>query len=92
MRSLRFSNVLLEKLSLIAPPKSGNVQLVGPAFRYIAKDGFHGENSFSIEVLGISNKVRGTSTNSRCGLGHGIKGSSIRRSPAMTLGNRRSAR
>jgi hypothetical protein len=62
LRSLRFSNVLLERVSLIAPPKSGNVQLVGPAFRYTAKDGFHGEDSFSIEVLGTSNKVRGTST------------------------------
>jgi hypothetical protein len=39
LHGLRIGSVLLEKVSLIAPPESGNVQLVGPAFRYTAKDG-----------------------------------------------------
>ena len=59
---LRFGSVVLERVSLVAPPKSGNVQLVGPGFRYTASPGFHGDDSFSIEVLGTANKVRGTST------------------------------
>jgi hypothetical protein len=62
LRGLRFGNVVLQKVSLTAPPKSGNVQLVGPAFRYTANPGFHGEDSFSVEVLGFAGKVRGSST------------------------------
>jgi hypothetical protein len=62
VRGLRFGSVVLERVSLIVPPKSGDVQLVGPGFRYTPKLGFHGEDSFSIQVLGRANKVRGTST------------------------------
>ena len=59
---LRFGSVVLERVSLVAPPKSGNVQLVGPAFRYTANPGFHGEDSFTVEVLGVAGNARGTST------------------------------
>ena len=62
VRGFRIGNVLLERVSLIVPPKFGDVELVGPGFRYTAKPGFHGEDSFSVEVLGRTNKVRGTST------------------------------
>ena len=62
LRGLRFGNVVLQRVSLTAPPKSGNVQLVGPGFRYTANPGFHGEDSFTVEVLGFAGKARGTST------------------------------
>jgi hypothetical protein len=62
VRGLRWGNVVLERVVLTAPPKSGNVQLVGPGFRYTANAGFHGDDSFSIEVRGFAGKVRGTST------------------------------
>jgi hypothetical protein len=68
VHGLRFGDVVIERVSLIASPKSGNIQLVGPGFRYTANPGFHGEDSFSIEVLarakGLAraNGVRGTST------------------------------
>jgi hypothetical protein len=62
VRGLRFGSVVLERVSLVVPPQSGDVQLVGPGFRYSPKLGFHGEDSFSIEVLGRANKIRGTST------------------------------
>jgi hypothetical protein len=62
LRGLRYGNVVLQKVSLAAPPKSGNVQLVGPAFRYTANPGVHGEDSFTIEVSGVAGKVPGTST------------------------------
>ena len=62
LRGLRFGNVVLQKVRRTAPPKSGNEQLVGPAFRYTANPGFHGEDSFSVEVLGFAGKVRGSST------------------------------
>src|SRR5262252_2760874 len=62
VRGLRFGSVVLERVSLIVLPKSGNVQLVGPGFRYTPNPGLHGEDFFSIGVLGRANKVRGTST------------------------------
>src|SRR5262245_15758674 len=62
VRGLRWGNVVLQRVTLTTPPKSGNVQLVGPGFRYTANPGFHGEDSFIVEVLGFAGKVRGTST------------------------------
>jgi hypothetical protein len=62
VRGLRFSNVLLEKVNLIDSAKSGKVDLIGPGFRYTANPGFHGEDSFSVGVLGTANKTRGSST------------------------------
>ena len=62
VQGLRFGNVVLQRVTLTAPPKSGNVQLLGPGFRYSANPEFHGEDSFSVEVLGFAGKVRGAST------------------------------
>jgi hypothetical protein len=62
VRGLRWGNVVLEKVALTTPPKSGKLQLVGPGFRYTANVGFHGDDSFSVEVRGFAGKVRGTST------------------------------
>ena len=62
IRGLRYGNVVLETVKLIAPPQSGNVKLVGPGFSYTAKRDFVGEDSFTIEVSGTTNKIHGTST------------------------------
>jgi hypothetical protein len=40
VRGLRMNDVVLERVSLIVPPKSGNVQLIGPGFRYTANPDF----------------------------------------------------
>jgi hypothetical protein len=62
VRGLRFGSVVLETVKLISPPQSGNVRLVGPGFSYTAKPDFIGEDSFTVEVSGTINRVRGTST------------------------------
>src|SRR5262245_11691491 len=62
VRGLRSGNIVLQRVTLTTPPKSGNVQLVGPGFRYTANPGFHGEDSFIVEVSGLAGKVPGTST------------------------------
>ena len=62
VRGLRWGNVVIERVALTTPPKSGNVRLVGPGFRYTANTGFHGEDSFSVEVRGFAGKVRGAFT------------------------------
>ena len=62
VRGLRLGNVVVEKVNLTTPPRSGNLQLEGPGFRYTANPGFHGEDSFMVEVSGLAGKVRGAST------------------------------
>ena len=62
VRGLRRRDIVLEKVTLTAPPKFGSVQLVGPGFRYTANPGFHGEDSFNVQVSGLAGKIRGTST------------------------------
>jgi hypothetical protein len=39
-----------------------NVQLEGPGFRYTPNAGFHGDDSFTVEVLGSADRMRGSST------------------------------
>src|ERR1700730_2851487 len=62
VRGLRYGGVVLETVKLLSPPQSGEVKLLGPGFSYKARPDFHGDDSFTVEVSGIVNKVRGTST------------------------------
>ena len=62
IRGIRFSDVAIESLKLISPPKSGDVALRGSGFIYTAKSGFRGEDAFSLVVQGSIDKARGNST------------------------------
>jgi Bacterial Ig domain len=62
IRSVRFDDVANATVHVISPPQSGRVVLLGPAFSYSARSGFHGEDSFAVVVSGDVNKVSGTST------------------------------
>ena len=63
VRGLRFGSVVLETVKLISPPQSGNVRLVSPGFSLYGQAGLYWRgNSFTVEVSGTINRVRGTST------------------------------
>jgi len=62
VRGVRFSYVWNATVSLISPPRSGQVTLIGPGFSYAAKADFHGEDSFVVGVSGFKNKASGFST------------------------------
>jgi len=62
VRGVRFSYVWNPTVSLISPPRFGQVGLIGPGFSYTAKADFHGEDSFVIGVSGSKNKRSGFST------------------------------
>ena len=62
LRGFRYANVEFERVTLISPPRSGQVVLQGWGFTYTPKDGFRGEDSFDVEVSGKIRKIRGTST------------------------------
>jgi Bacterial Ig domain len=62
VRGVRFSYVWNATVSLVSPPKSGQVTLMGPGFSYTAKSNFHGEDSFVVGVSGSKKKTKGFST------------------------------
>ena len=59
---MRYGSVVLETVKVESPPQSGDVKLLGPGFSYKARQDFHGDDSFTVVVSGVINKVRGTST------------------------------
>ena len=62
VRGVRFGNIEIEPIKLLAPPKSGQVTLEGPGFRYTSQAKYTGSDSFSLTVVGRTNKQRGSST------------------------------
>jgi len=61
LRGIRFSYVYNATVSLVSPPRFGQVTLVGPGFSYTAKSDFQGEDSFVVGVSGSKNKTSGFS-------------------------------
>ena len=62
IRGLRFGNVVFEDTKLIVPPERGQFRLHSLGFSYKVGSGFEGEDSFTISVSGMIDKVRGNST------------------------------
>jgi hypothetical protein len=62
LRGVRYADVEFESVTLISPPRSGQVVLQGWGFTYTPKDDFRGEDSFALEVSGKIKKIRGSST------------------------------
>src|SRR5262245_33461773 len=61
IRGLRHNRVTIDTAKLISPPQSGQVKLLGSGFSYTAKSDFEGQDSFTIQVSGMSNGIRGSS-------------------------------
>jgi hypothetical protein len=50
------------KVEVTEKPKSGEIVLVGPGFRYFAKPNFSGTDRFTLLVVGKNRYDEGTST------------------------------
>src|SRR5215471_7764511 len=61
IRGLRHKRVTIDSAKLISPPQSGQVKLLGPGFSYTAKSDFQGQDSFTVQVSGMLNGIRGSS-------------------------------
>src|SRR6516164_153928 len=61
IRGLRHKRVTIDSAKLISPPQSGQVKLLGSGFSYTAKSDFQGQDSFTIQVSGMLNGIRGSS-------------------------------
>ena len=61
IRGLRHKRVTIDTAKLVSPPQSGQVKLLGSGFSYTAKSDFQGQDSFTVQVSGMLNGVRGSS-------------------------------
>src|SRR5262245_58449654 len=61
VRGLRHFHVTIDTAKLISPPKSGQVKLLGLGFSYTAKSDFQGDDIFTIQVSGKTDRVPGSS-------------------------------
>src|SRR5262249_43372168 len=58
----RFGNIEFGSLKLTSAPRFGEVALQGPGFKYSPNVGFHGQDAFSLTVVGAVRGTRGSST------------------------------
>jgi hypothetical protein len=62
IQGLRWSTMQIYKVEVTEKPKSGEIVLVGPGFRYFAKPNFSGTDRFTLLVVGKNRYDEGTST------------------------------
>lgn len=62
IQGLRWSTMQIYNVSIAEKPKSGELVLVGPGFRYFAKPDFSGTDTFTLVVVGKNRRDAGTST------------------------------
>jgi hypothetical protein len=62
IQGLRWSTMQIYSVSIAEKPKSGELVLVGPGFRYFAKPDFTGTDSFTLVVVGKNRHDEGSST------------------------------
>lgn len=62
IQGLRWSTLIVDKISIVEAPKSGRLVLSGPSFRYLADVAERGSDQFKIAVSGSSLRIDGTST------------------------------
>jgi hypothetical protein len=61
IQGLRWSTIMIDNISITEQPKSGRVQLQGPAFRYFFNPGARGTDTFKISISGTSLHINGNS-------------------------------
>jgi hypothetical protein len=62
LRGLRANLATLDEIKLVTPPQFGQVALEGPAFLYRGDSDFRGQDSFTLQVSGMINRIKGSST------------------------------
>ncbi|MGY4607011.1 hypothetical protein ACVW16_005423 [Bradyrhizobium sp. USDA 4474] len=62
IQGLRWSTMQIYSVSVVEKPKSGEIVMVGPGFRYFAKPDFSGTDKFTLVVVGKNRHDEGAST------------------------------
>lgn len=61
IQGLRWSTIMIDKVSIVEPPKAGRLIVEGPSFRYFA-DSVGSSDNFKIDIVGTSLHVNGASS------------------------------
>jgi hypothetical protein len=61
IRGLKLGPIAISDVKLIASPQSGQVDIKGPAFSYIANPDFQGQDDFTLQVSGTMGRIPGVS-------------------------------
>jgi len=62
IQGLRWSSIMIDKITIVEEPKSGRLIIAGPSFRYLADPGLSGTDSFKLAISGTSFRINGTSS------------------------------
>lgn len=62
IQGLRWSSLMINKITVVEEPKAGRVIIAGPSFRYLSNPGSPGNDSFKLAISGNSLRIDGTSS------------------------------
>jgi len=62
IQGLRWSTLMIDRISIADQPKLGRLMLEGPSFRYLSNPGAHGTDSFKLSIMGSSLRLKGVSS------------------------------
>ena len=62
IQGLRWSTIMIDNIAITEMPKSGQIIIQGPSFRYLSNPGARGGDFFKLSVTGTSMRVAGTSS------------------------------
>ena len=52
IQGLRYSSMVIDRVTLITAPKNGRVEILGSGFRFLTDPNFRGSDHFTISVFG----------------------------------------
>ncbi|WP_050032373.1 hypothetical protein [Bradyrhizobium sp. LTSP857] len=62
IQGLRWSTIMIDHIAITEMPKSGQLMIQGPSFRYLSNQGARGSDSFKLSITGTSMRVAGSSS------------------------------
>ncbi|WP_045014298.1 hypothetical protein [Bradyrhizobium sp. LTSP849] len=62
IQGLRWSTIMIDNVAITEMPKSGQIVIQGPSFRYLSNPGARGSDFFKLSITGTSMRISGTSS------------------------------
>ncbi|WFU70952.1 hypothetical protein [Bradyrhizobium sp. CB2312] len=62
IQGLRWSTIMIDHIAITEMPKSGQIIIQGPSFRYLSNQGARGSDSFKLSITGSSMRISGNSS------------------------------
>lgn len=62
IQGLRWSTIMIDRITITEMPKAGRLIIQGPSFRYLSDAGARGNDSFKLTITGTSTRIPGSSS------------------------------